>query len=67
VKQHLDNTGSVWKFNSPHSSERRQNFVSECLFILLQKNSIKYPTCDSDHPFPHSTHVGRVWGIELPN
>jgi hypothetical protein len=23
--------------------------------------------CDSDHPFPHSTHVGRVWEIELPN
>ena len=45
VKQHLDNTGSVWKFNSPHSShmggvwERMIGITRRILDgILLQQN-----------------------------
>jgi hypothetical protein len=67
VKQHLDNTGSVWKFNSPHSShmggvwERMIGITRRILDgILLQQNK---------KALTHEvlSTLGRVWGIELPN
>lgn len=32
----------------------------------LQKHAVQYCACHSNHTFPHTSHVGRVRGVELP-